>query len=45
MKNAIEEKKRGMTPEETAFIERFVADYCRPHAVSLSASTTACGRQ
>ena len=33
MKNAIEEKKRGMTPEETAFIARFVADYCRPHAV------------
>ncbi len=32
MKNAYEEKKT-MTPEETAFIERFVADYCRPHAV------------
>ncbi len=32
MKNAYEEKKT-MTPEETAFIARFVADYCRPHAV------------
>ncbi len=32
MKNAHEEKKT-MTPEDTAFIARFVADYCRPHAV------------
>ncbi len=32
MKNAYEEKET-MTPEDTAFIERFVADYCRPHAV------------
>ena len=41
MKNAIEEKKRGMTPEETAFIERFVADYCRPHAVVEAERLTA----
>ncbi len=33
MKNAVEGQGRRMTPEETAFIERFVADYCRPHAV------------
>ena len=41
MKNAIEEKKRGMTPEETTFIERFVADYCRPHAVVEAERLTA----
>lgn len=33
MKNAIEEKKVEMTPEEAAFIARFTADYCRPHKV------------
>ena len=33
MKNAFEEKKTGMTPEEAAFIARFTADYCRPHKV------------
>ncbi len=32
MKNAYEERK-AMTLEENVFIERFVADYCRPHAV------------
>lgn len=33
MKNAFEEKKVEMTPEEAAFIARFTADYCRPHKV------------
>lgn len=41
MKNAIEDKKRGMTPEETTFIERFVADYCRPHKVVEAERLTA----
>ena len=41
MKNAAEEKKRDMTPDEAAFIERFVADYCRPHAVVEAERLTA----
>lgn len=35
MKNAIEEKI-GMTAGERAFIDRFVADYCRPHRVVMA---------
>ena len=31
MKNANEESRIEMTPEEGAFIARFTADYCRPH--------------
>ena len=41
MKNASEEKKRDMAPGEAAFIERFVADYCRPHAVVEAERLTA----
>lgn len=36
MKNANEENVKTMTREESAFIDRFVADYCRPHAVVAS---------
>ena len=32
MKNAIEEGKVEMTAGEAAFIDRFVAEHCRPHA-------------
>ena len=32
MKNAIEEEKVVMTADEAAFIDRFVAEHCRPHA-------------
>ena len=35
MKNAID-KKIEMTAEEQAFIDRFVADYCRPHRVVMA---------
>ena len=35
MKNAID-KKIEMTAEERAFIDRFVADYCRPHRVVMA---------
>jgi len=35
MKNAVE-KEQTMTPEEEAFIGRFVADYCRPHEVVVA---------
>ena len=35
MKNAIE-KKIEMTDGERAFIDRFVADYCRPHRVVMA---------
>jgi len=31
--SAIEEEKIEMTAAETAFIDRFTADYCRPHEV------------
>lgn len=33
MKNAVEEKNVAMGPAGSAFIDRFVADYCRPHEV------------
>lgn len=33
MKNAFEVKEGTRASEESAFIERFVADYCRPHKV------------
>ena len=36
MKSAIEEEKIVMTAEETAFIDRFVAANCRPHAVVMA---------
>ena len=36
MKNAIEEEKVVMTADEAAFIDRFVADHCRPHAVVMA---------
>lgn len=36
MKNAIEEKKVELTAGETAFIDRFVVRYCRPHAVVMA---------
>ena len=36
MKNAIEEEKVVMTAEEAAFIDRFVAEHCRPHAVVMA---------
>lgn len=36
MKNAIEEEKVVMTADEAAFIDRFVAEYCRPHAVVMA---------
>ncbi len=32
MNNAIEEEKVVMTADEAAFIDRFVAEHCRPHA-------------
>ena len=35
MKNAID-KKIEMTADEQAFIDRFVADYCRPHRVVMA---------
>lgn len=35
MKNAID-KKIEMTADERAFIDRFVADYCRPHRVVMA---------
>ena len=35
MKNAIE-RKIDMTADEKAFIDRFVADYCRPHRVVMA---------
>ena len=36
MKNAIEEDKVVMTAGEAAFIDRFVAEHCRPHAVVMA---------
>jgi len=36
MKNAIEEEKVVMTAGEAAFIDRFVAEHCRPHAVVMA---------
>ena len=36
MKNAIEEEKIVMTADEAAFIDRFVAEHCRPHAVVMA---------
>jgi hypothetical protein len=36
MKNAIEEEKVVMTAEEAAFIDRFVAEHCRSHAVVMA---------
>ena len=36
MKNAIEEEKVVMTANEAAFIDRFVAEHCRPHAVVMA---------
>lgn len=36
MKNAIEEGKVEMTAGEAAFIDRFVAEHCRPHAVVMA---------
>ena len=36
MKNANEEVGTAMTPDEAAFIERFAAAYCRPHAVVMA---------
>ena len=36
MKNAIEEEKVVMTAEEAAFIDRFVAEHCRPHAAVMA---------
>lgn len=36
MKNAIEEEKVVMTADEAAFIDRFVAEHCRPHAVVMA---------
>lgn len=41
MKNANDGMKREMSPEEAAFIARFVADYCRPHAVVEAERLTA----
>ena len=35
MKNAIEENV-AMTADEAAFIDRFVAEHCRPHAVVMA---------
>jgi hypothetical protein len=37
MKNALETKTTAMTPDERAFIDRFVADYCRPHESVVAA--------
>ena len=36
MKNAIEEEKVVMTADEAAFIDRFVAEHCRTHAVVMA---------
>ena len=36
MKNANEESRVGMTPDEEAFIARFTADYCRPHGTVMA---------
>lgn len=36
MKNAIEEEKVVMTAGEAAFIDRFVAEHCRPHAAVMA---------
>ena len=36
MKNAIEEAKVVMTADEAAFIDRFVAEHCRPHAAVMA---------
>ena len=36
MKNAIEEEKVVMTADEAAFIDRFVAEHCRPHAAVMA---------
>ena len=36
MKNAIEEEKVVMTADEASFIDRFVAEHCRPHAVVMA---------
>lgn len=36
MKNAIEEEKIVMAADEAAFIDRFVAEHCRPHAVVMA---------
>ena len=36
MNNAIEEEKVVMTADEAAFIDRFVADRCRPHAAVMA---------
>ena len=41
MKNAIETEKTAMTPDERAFIDRFVADYCRPHETVVAARLAA----
>lgn len=41
MKNAIETEKTAMTPGERAFIDRFVADYCRPHEAVVAARLAA----
>lgn len=41
MKNAIETEKTAMTPDEKAFIDRFVADYCRPHETVVAARLAA----
>ena len=44
MKNAIETEKTAMTPDEKAFIDRFVADYCRPHETVVAARLAAFSR-
>ena len=36
MNNAIEEEKVAMTADEAAFIDRFVAERCRPHAAVMA---------
>ena len=36
MKKAIEEERVEMTADEAAFIDRFVAEHCRPHAVVMA---------
>ena len=36
MKKAIAEEKAVMTADEAAFIDRFVAEHCRPHAVVMA---------
>ena len=47
MKNACEESRIRMTPDEEAFIARFTADYCRPHAAVMAErlATYAAARQ